>query len=82
MYKITIEKLAEYEETTSAYRDPENPEKIYFSKYDAEEPIRERLQSHQRPTGKKLLDSKKIFEQVVDDMEMESVIRAVNGMGL
>lgn len=80
MYKITVERLTEYDETTTMWRDPKNPDTVEPSKYDFEEDVRAQLVSHQRPTGKKLIDSKKIFEQTVDDMDLKLVLKAVNGI--
>lgn len=77
-YRIVIEKLTEYDETVQMWRDPENPDKLEPSKYDFDPEVRSRLVSHQRPTGKKLIDDKQIFEQTVEDLTLENVIKAVN----
>ncbi len=77
-YKITVEKLTEYDETVQMWRDPQDPEKMEASKYDFDSEVRERLVSHQRPTGKKRMDSTKILEQTVEDLTLENVIKAVN----
>lgn len=79
-YKITVEELTPYEETTQAWRFPDDPEKLYYSKYDVPEADREKLVSHKRPTGRMLTDSQKIFEQTIDvaEVELTDVIKAIN----
>lgn len=80
LFKVVIEEINSYEETVTAFRDPENPDKIYYSKYDVEEDIRKNLLSHQRPTGKMLNENKQIFEQTIEDINLLSVIKAINGI--
>jgi hypothetical protein len=80
MYQVTIQKLNEYDETITAYKDPDDPEKLYYSKYDMDEAMRNRVVSHQRPTGKKLIDSSQIFEQTVEDLDLQTVIKAINNI--
>ena len=78
MYKIIIKKLVEYDETITAYKDPKNPDMVYYSKYDVEESLRDSVKSHQRPTGKKLYNESQIFEQIVDELNMVEVIKSIN----
>lgn len=82
-YRITIEEVTQYDETTTAYANPEKPGKIYNSKYEVESDAeREKLLSHKRPTGRRLEESKKVFEQTVDSegFELHEVIRAINAL--
>lgn len=80
-YKITIEKITEYDETIIRWRDPQAPDQIEESKYNFDESVRDRLVSHIHSTGKKLRQSEQIYEQIVEDLEIDDVIKAVNNIG-
>lgn len=80
-YKITIEKITEYPEEVTAWKDPENPNETYYSKYDLKGNAYDRAVSHQRPTGKTLQKSENIFTQTVDNESPDfipEVIKSVN----
>lgn len=94
MIKITIEKVVEYDETASCYRDPETG-RIYDSKYDIgrgdadlsdeeEQLIWDRCVPHSRPTGRKKSDQELIYEQIIEVTEepkkIHEIINAVNDL--
>ena len=77
-FKITIEKITEYDETITRWRNPEDPEKVNESKYDFPENVRPNLVSHQHPTGKKLEHTRKIFEQTLENLDISELVKVIN----
>lgn len=79
-YKVIIEEITEYDEVVSEYRLPEDEKTVYSSKYDVTEEFRRKLIRSTRITGEKRQQTKEIYDQTVDTLEIQAVIKAVNGM--
>lgn len=79
-YKITIEEISEYEETIRRYRSKIDPKKSVGSLYSINEEDRENYEEYKYPTGKMQQDSEKIFEQTVNSLAINTVIKSINQM--
>lgn len=80
-YKITIEELNEYDETRTIWKDPKSknfPLEFKDSKYSFPEEVRDQLTSHQELTGRKLVDSKKVYEQTLEDFSVSDLVYYIN----
>lgn len=75
-YRVTIEVLEPFKVTRQQYEGTDG--KLYHSRYGLPEGVK--YKEVQVPTGEMGMTEVQTYRQIVDDLEIEAVIRAVNGI--